>query len=237
MKLKYLLLGAAALSIATGAQAQIVNSPFADQTINGGIHTNNDNSTNNAGGAVIGSGNSAANGGSATATTGPTIVAPNISPTIRTDVDTSDVNVNGQDQRQIQGQQANNSQSQTTSSAVTNAGNSANTNTTSSRTDNANNAAQSTNVTVQGDHNPRQVASAQAPVIVNVASCAMGFGVGAQGPGAGLSIGGARIDKSCDRRATAQILFQLGEKETALQYLASGDPQVSEALTLVRSRK
>lgn len=148
-------------------------------------------------------------------------------------------NTNLQGQGQFQGQNASSDQAQSQSaySNVSNAGNSTNTNTTSSRTDNANNSSQATNVTVEGDNIPRQVASATAPIVVNVASCAIGGSVAGQGPGFGFALGGARIDKDCNARADAQILYQLGEKEAAVLLLSAHSTAINAAVTEARTRK
>lgn len=169
------------------------------------------NSFGGQGGSVLGSGNSA----------------------------NTNANTNLQGQGQFQGQNASSDQAQSQSaySNVSNAGNSTNTNTTSSRTDNANNSSQATNVTVEGDNIPRQVASATAPIVVNVASCAIGGSVAGQGPGFGFALGGARIDKDCNARADAQILYQLGEKEAAVLLLSAHSTAINAAVTEARTRK
>lgn len=169
------------------------------------------NSFGGQGGSVLGSGNSA----------------------------NTNANTNLQGQGQFQGQNASSDQAQSQSaySNVSNAGNSTNTNTTSSRTDNANNSNQATNVTVEGDNIPRQVASATAPIVVNVASCAIGGSVAGQGPGFGFALGGARIDKDCNARADAQILYQLGEKEAAVLLLSAHSTAINAAVTEARTRK
>lgn len=76
----------------------------------------------------------------------------------------------------------------------------------------------------------KQTASAYAPPVVNVASCAIGGSVGGQGPAFGFSIGGAKIDKQCNARANAQVLMQLGRVDAALRLLAASSPELKLAI-------
>lgn len=85
-------------------------------------------------------------------------------------------------------------------------------------------------VTVEGDVTARQVATAYAPPVVNVASCAIGGSVGGQGSSFGFSLGGAKIDKDCNARAFALVLDALGAREAALNLLAQHDPKIAAAL-------
>lgn len=66
---------------------------------------------------------------------------------------------------------------------------------------------------------------------------ATGGSVAGQGPGFGFAHGGARIDKDCNARADAQILYQLGEKEAAVLLLSAHSTAINAAVTEARTRK
>lgn len=83
--------------------------------------------------------------------------------------------------------------------------------------------------------NPRQVASAFAPSVVNVAPCTAGSALAVQGERFGISFGGSKQSVSCERRANAALLDALGEREAAV-LLLSNDPEVNKAVTAARSR-
>lgn len=170
-----------------------------------------------------------------------------VSPTIKTSVDTTDVNLNSnrQGQGQQQGQQqaldARNSQSQSSTSKVTGSGNSSvRLSPTQTTTLAGNNASQnvggqsSSNTNVNNTYNPRNVATAYAPPVVNVASCSIGMAAGGQAATFGFSIGAGRTDHACNVRANAQVLFQLGEQEAAIEYLTASDPEMAKALASAR---
>ena len=70
-----------------------------------------------------------------------------------------------------------------------------------------------------------------------LASCAIGGSVAGHGPGFGFAPGGARIDKDCNARADAQILYQLGEKEAAVLLLSAHSTAINAAVTEARTRK
>lgn len=78
-------------------------------------------------------------------------------------------------------------------------------------------------VTVSGDTNERQVATAIAPISFPTADCMGGGGLGAQGAGFGFSIGGGRVMPGCNRRADAQTLNALGEKAGAVALMCQDD--------------
>ena len=245
MKLKYLLISAAALALSTPALSQTINanntgigaSNSSDNVLvagsnNGGAATavtgsiENDNRSNATATGIGGIGNQF--GGSAT----------NISPNTNTNTNTalggavvgSGNSAQGQNQGQQQAASSNQAQSLTNTNSLSQGNSQSVGGQTSSQT---NGQSMTYNEAVQR----RNVASAHAPVVVNVASCAIGGSVAGQGPGFGFALGGAKIDKACDTRANAQIMFQLGESEAAVQYLSSANPEIAKAVALVRSRK
>ena len=55
--------------------------------------------------------------------------------------------------------------------------------------------------------------------------------IGASGPMAGLSFGITKVDKGCERRSGAALLYQMGYSEAAIKLL-SNDPEIREALGL-----
>lgn len=147
--------------------------------------------------------------------TTPTTPTTPKTPTTSTSVEAAPAPALSQSQNQTQSQQQQQSQSQDQSTA------------------NANNAQQSVDAR---QYAPRNVASALAPAVINVAPCAIGAGAGVQSPTFGLSLGGSKIDRACERRANAMILMQLNETEAAVIYLAAGDRDMADAIRIARTR-
>lgn len=156
------------------------------------------------------------------------------------DLSNRNSNVGVNEQGQLQGQGQGQTQSSSSASAVTGSGNSSNTlstgaSTAASSSDNANNASQAVNVDAS-NHYQRPVATASAPIVVNVASCAIGGSGAVQGATFGVSLGGAKIDRACNTRANALLLMQLGENEAGVLLLSTSDPAISAAVTEARTR-
>ena len=59
--------------------------------------------------------------------------------------------------------------------------------------------------------------------------CLGSFSVGISGPMAGLAFGKTQVDKGCERRSGAALLYQMGYRDAALRLL-SNDPEIAEAL-------
>lgn len=74
--------------------------------------------------------------------------------------------------------------------------------------------------------NPKQFRDAPdvgAPVVINVAPCALADGASVSFPGGGANLTKSRESESCNRRADAAMLFALGEKEAAVARMYGHD--------------
>lgn len=83
--------------------------------------------------------------------------------------------------------------------------------TSAASTNDSNNASQSVNY--KAARNP--VASANAPAIITGYDCGKGYGVGAQGSGFGVSLGGTTASEECERRADSAHASNMGDTATA----------------------
>lgn len=93
-----------------------------------------------------------------------------------------------------------------------------------------NSASQSTNLVFEAPKTYRNTPSAFAPAVYASGVCTGGgFGLGASVPGYGASIGGSKVDKSCELRETARLLGGLGYDETGFVLLCISIPAVKEA--------
>lgn len=70
-----------------------------------------------------------------------------------------------------------------------------------------------------------QAPGVAAPSVFASHSCALGWSLGASGPGAGISGGKAKADPSCERREWARVLFAMNP-DLALK-VACSDPIVA----------
>lgn len=88
-----------------------------------------------------------------------------------------------------------------------------------------------TSVKVDGTSFERYAPGASAPALTSAGTgvCLGSVSVGLSGPMAGASFGITKVDKGCERRSGAALLYQMGFKQAAVHLLAMDD-DVYEAL-------
>jgi len=91
----------------------------------------------------------------------------------------------------------------------------------------------SNNTQIGGTNFDRYAPPAYAPGLTSAGTgvCLGSMSIGASGPMAGLSFGITKVDKGCERRSGAALLYQMGYSEAAIKLL-SNDPEIREALGL-----
>lgn len=89
---------------------------------------------------------------------------------------------------------------------------------------------------VEGTKFDRYAPPAYAPGLTSAGTgvCLGSVSIGASGPMAGLSFGITKVDKGCERRSGAALLYQMGFREAALRLLMNDD-EISEALGFRRT--
>lgn len=113
---------------------------------------------------------------------------------------------------------------QSQSQAISNSGN-------SSSTSSANNSGNHQNINIEAPKTYRHTPNAGAPPIYSSGICSgRSVGVGASGPGYGVSFGGTgKADRECNLREAARVLGGLGYVDTAFILMCQQMPEVREA--------
>lgn len=91
---------------------------------------------------------------------------------------------------------------------------------------------QTTSVNIEGTRFDRYAPSVAAPALTAAGTgvCLGSVSIGLSGPMAGASFGITKVDKGCERRSGAALLYQMGYKDAAIRLL-SNDPEIKEALS------
>lgn len=187
------------LSIILGGVLGLASSAFAQPQCPG-VGNDCSQSTTNQGGAG-GNAAAAATGGNASASaTGGTHIQTNTQLNNQTSINT---NTQGQQQGQGQGQYQGQSYQ----------------------------GEQTTNVKVEGTTFDRYAPPVGAPALTSAGTgvCLGSVSIGLSGPMAGASFGITKVDKGCEQRSSAALLYQFGYKAAAVRLLMKND-DVREAM-------
>ena len=97
----------------------------------------------------------------------------------------------------------------------------------------ATNAGNSQQINVGGTSYDRYAPPAYAPGLTSAGTgvCLGSVSIGLSGPMAGASFGITKVDKGCERRSGAALLFQMGYQDAAIKLL-SNDAEIREAMGL-----
>lgn len=90
---------------------------------------------------------------------------------------------------------------------------------------------QSQSVNVEGTHFDRYAPPVAAPGLTSAGTgvCLGSVSIGLSGPMAGASFGITKVDKGCERRSGAALLYQMGYRDAAIRLLML-DPEVHDAI-------
>ena len=92
---------------------------------------------------------------------------------------------------------------------------------------------QTTSVNIEGTRFDRYAPPVSAPALTAAGTgvCLGSVSIGLSGPMAGASFGITKVDKGCERRSGAALLYQMGFRDAAIRLL-SNDSEIKEALGL-----
>ena len=153
----------------------------------------------------------ACNGGGGTATATADV---NMKTTVKNTVNNLNVmsNEQGQYQGQLQGQQQDQAQRQHQGQGQ-------------SQDATANNAGNSQSIHVEGTQFNRYAPPVYAPGLTSAGTgvCLGSVSIGLSGPMAGASFGITKVDKGCELRSNAALLYQFGYRDAAIRLLMKND--------------